>query len=61
MDKFKIKNGILSDILLEGHNYICINNTNVEKIYDYITLHFNFSDIQLKTVQEKISQCFMPI
>lgn len=55
MDKFKIKNGILSDILLEGHN------TNVEKIYDYITLHFNFSDMQLKAVQEKISQCFMLI
>ena len=31
MDKFKIRNKILSDILLEG------DNTNVENIYDYIT------------------------
>lgn len=54
MDKFKIKNKILSDILLEG------DNTNVEKIYDYITLHFNFSEMQQKAIQEKINQSFMP-
>lgn len=36
------------------------DKTNVEKIHDYITT-FNFSDMQLKTVQEKNSQCFMPI
>lgn len=55
MDKFKIKNKILSDVLLEG------DNTNVEKIYNYITLHFNFNEMQLKVICEKISQNFMPI
>lgn len=55
MDKFKIKNEILANILLEA------DNINVEKIYNYITLNFNFSEMQLKTIQERISQSFMPI
>lgn len=55
MDKFQIKNTVLSDVLLEG------DNTNVEKMYDYITLHFNFNEMQLKIIQQKICRSFMPI
>lgn len=55
MDKFGISNRILSDILLDG------DNINVQKIYDYITFHFNFNEVQVKVIQQKIYKTFMPI
>lgn len=55
MDKFRISNRILSDILLDG------DNINEKKIYDYITFNFNFNEVQVKVIQQKIYKTFMPI